>query len=943
MDSDVRERLGSALKGHYELGGEIGRGGMAIVYRARDLRHGRDVALKVLRPDVAQSVGADRFQNEVQLVARLTHPHIVPLHDSGDVDGLLYYVMPFVAGESLRERLSRDGTLPVLDAIRIAREVADALSHAHLHDVVHRDIKPENILLESGHAVVSDFGIARAISAASGAGITGIGVAIGTRHYMSPEQASGQAKLDGRSDIYSLGCVLFEMLAGRPPFADPGGRGQRSGSGSGAVTALGRARPSIPRHVLRALRTALAVDPSHRFTTAAEFTASLADAPTLREAVRRIVPQGRAAIIAGTAGIGVGIALALFSRHARPVLDPRRVMVFAFSGDGALSELAVGTSDAVRYGLDGTKYFQSRDGSRYAPAKMARDASPEALRAVAERFRAGFFVEGRLLDADSVRLFLNLHYTGTDSIVPKALAFAHGTTAWGIGLQVTVALLPVLSGSNVNLDVVRNRTPASVAAFLLGESSYRSARFDDAFNHYREAVRLDSGFAQAALKGAQAASWKRRSADARQLIAVALAHQATLTPEDLLLARGLEAYLAWRSDSAVRIFKEALDRDTDSPETWMALGEVYTPLLPRTASTDSLAKDAFERVRRLDPEFVPVIYHLFETAARERDIARARALLERLRASRADSTELLSSEVMLECISRSPSRVDWRGLATRLSVDPILDAARALTVGGLRQPACAEAAWTAALAYGTSPAQLWGALQGLQSTLLAQGRFDEVDALFQHDTVFPARLKQQMYILDEDAGATGAVSRQATTSAARLRSAFTADPTTMGTVSLWHLGVFQATHGRLADARMVRDTLAARAKRSGNRTDRAATTSLNARTALAGLDTNGAVLLLTALNPEAGKDSLTWDAFESFGSDRMLLAKLHFARRNYPAAQFYASLFDSPAPVWYATYLPSSLVLRLTTAEELGDYRMGERIRQRLRSLGREDLLTRRR
>src|SRR5437667_3304498 len=220
-DPDVAgpfDQLQAALADRYALERELGHGGMATVFLARDLRHGRLVAIKVLRPEIAAALGPERFLREIELAARLTHPHILPLHDSGTAQGSLYYVMPYVEGETLRERVEREGQLPLEQAVQIAREVADALSHAHSRDVVHRDIKPENILLEAGHAVVSDFGIARAITAAAGGNLTATGVAIGTPAYMSPEQASGQSQIDGRTDIYALGCMLYEMLAGDPPF-----------------------------------------------------------------------------------------------------------------------------------------------------------------------------------------------------------------------------------------------------------------------------------------------------------------------------------------------------------------------------------------------------------------------------------------------------------------------------------------------------------------------------------------------------------------------------------------------------------------------------------------------------------------------------------------------------------------------------------------------------
>ena len=215
------ERLQAALTSRYRIIRELGRGGMATVYLALDLKHERQVAVKVLRPVLAAALGPERFLREIQIAAVLAHPHILPLHDSGEADGFVYYVMPYVEGESLRDRLSREPQLPIGEAVRIASEVADGLAYAHRLGFVHRDIKPENILFMGGHAVLADFGVATAVGAASNPRLTETGLVVGTPAYMSPEQATGQQEVDGRSDTYGLACVLFEMLAGEAPFRAP--------------------------------------------------------------------------------------------------------------------------------------------------------------------------------------------------------------------------------------------------------------------------------------------------------------------------------------------------------------------------------------------------------------------------------------------------------------------------------------------------------------------------------------------------------------------------------------------------------------------------------------------------------------------------------------------------------------------------------------------------
>ena len=274
--TSLSSRLATALAGRYQIEREIGRGGMATVHLARDLRHGRWVAIKVLREELAAAVGAERFLEEIRVTASLQHPHILPLFDSGSAAGLVWYVMPFVEGETLRSRLARERRLAVEDAVQLVREMADALEYAHRHGVVHRDVKPENVLLQSGHALVADFGIALALENAGGARLTRTGITLGTPSYMAPEQAAGDRPIDARTDVYALGAVLHEMLAGESPLAaashqDLWGKSMMHAPAMSLATRRADVSPSLDA----AVRRALAREPDDRFPSAMAFAAAL--------------------------------------------------------------------------------------------------------------------------------------------------------------------------------------------------------------------------------------------------------------------------------------------------------------------------------------------------------------------------------------------------------------------------------------------------------------------------------------------------------------------------------------------------------------------------------------------------------------------------------------------------------------------------------------------
>jgi serine/threonine-protein kinase len=275
--SEQPERLTSALADRYRIERELGQGGMATVYLAEDLRHDRKVALKVLRPELGAILGGERFLQEIKVTASLQHPHILPLFDSGSADGLLFYVMPLVEGETLRERLDREKQLPVSEAVRIASEIAGALDYAHRRGVIHRDIKPENILLHDGRALLADFGIALAVRNAGGARLTETGLSLGTPHYMSPEQATGDRELDARTDVYAVGCVMYEMLTGAPPYTGPTAQAVITKLVTEDAPPVTDHRRAVPAYVADAVHLALEKLPADRFATAAEFVEALQD------------------------------------------------------------------------------------------------------------------------------------------------------------------------------------------------------------------------------------------------------------------------------------------------------------------------------------------------------------------------------------------------------------------------------------------------------------------------------------------------------------------------------------------------------------------------------------------------------------------------------------------------------------------------------------------
>jgi Tol biopolymer transport system component len=381
--TDTRSNLSTALSDRYRIERELGAGGMATVYLAEDLKHRRKVAIKVLKPELSAVIGAERFLREIQTIATLQHPHILGLIDSGEVNGTAHYVMPFVEGESLRDRLTREKQLPIADAIRIATEVAAALDYAHRHDVIHRDIKPENVMLHDGSALVTDFGIALAVSHAGGSRMTETGMSLGTPHYMSPEQAMGEREITARSDIYALGCVLYEMLTAEPPFEGATAQAIVARVLTESPRSLRPQRKSVPPHVEAAVLTALEKLPADRFETAKAFADALGD-PAYAGAsgsATRVIPSYAgssagsrtrqwpivAAVIAMVSAIvGLAAGWAVWHRPA-PAFPPTVLRYSMILPDSLALTDALGTPTA--YSSDGSVFaYSSRAGLmlRYA-------------------------------------------------------------------------------------------------------------------------------------------------------------------------------------------------------------------------------------------------------------------------------------------------------------------------------------------------------------------------------------------------------------------------------------------------------------------------------------------------------------------------------------------------------------------------------------------------
>ncbi|HVX89654.1 MAG TPA: protein kinase [Gemmatimonadales bacterium] len=653
---ELFDALAAHLTGRYTLERQIGEGGMATVFLAQDVKHHRPVAIKVLKPDLAATIGTERFLREIELAAGLQHPHIVPVYDSGAAGSHLYYVMPFIEGESLRDRLERDGRIPLAEALRLTGEAASALSYAHQHGIVHRDIKPENILLSGGHAVVTDFGIARAATRpAADARLTGIGIAIGTPAYMSPEQATGSEDVDGRADEYALACVFYEMMTGKQPFTGPnvqavitrhitGPRPKMSGSGEQVAPGPVAAKFDV------VLAKALAADPAERYDSVTGFSSALlAAAESGRTGVPRWVLGAAAALIVVAAGAGWFLA-----PRRSVVKGAERIAVMPFSVTGGDPLLGEGMVDLLSTNLGSVGGVQTAD-PRSILVQVKKHGGAAALDlegalAVGRAVDAGAVLLGSVVTAgDQVRLSATLY--GADG---ASLAQAQTSGA-------ADAVLPLVDSLSVALvrEIWKSREPVpslnvaglttgslvALRHYLTAEQFYRRAEWDSSIAAFTRATDADTTFALAYYRLAMALGWRGGfGSDANQAIETAnrLSDRLPARERSLVRAYRLFQHSDPSAADSMRAFLATHPHDADA---WNLLGESQyhsREIFPR-APAELYAP--FDSVLAIDPSLTPSLIHPMEIALFSHDSARYQRYLDLARAG-AGADERATFETM---------------------------------------------------------------------------------------------------------------------------------------------------------------------------------------------------------------------------------------------------------------------------------------------------------
>ena len=728
----VQEALSAALGDRYTIDRVLGRGGMATVYVAEDLRHKRQVAIKVLRPDVAAAIGAERFLREIAIAARLTHPHVLPLIDSGQAAGSLYYVMPYVRGETLRQRLVREQRLTLKVALAIARELGAGLDYAHREGFVHRDVKPENVLLADGHAVIADFGIARAIVQAGGDHVTEVGLAIGTPEYMSPEQAAGDRELDGRCDVYALACVIYEMLAGAPPFSGGSARAIIGKHLSEPPQPLRARRPDAPAVVEQALARALAKDPADRFATVAEFTTALDETrpgvvPSLVGKTRSIavLPFVNASADADNEYLSDGISDELINALTKVegLRIASRTSVFALKGKpqdiraiGALLGVSVVLEGTVRRSGDRLRITvqlsAAEDGRNLWSERYERKlddvfaVQDEIARTIVSTLRTTFLADiadptpqRYTHNLDAYSLYLKGRYCWnkrSQEGVLEAISFfrqaiehdsgyalAYSGLSDSYALQVDYRSVPVTEGYRLareyalkalDLDDTLPEAHTSLA-WVLHISDWD---WPGAMREYARALELNPGFATAHHWYSFLLLVNGQSEQAVMEALTAL----ELDPSSLSVRRGVGwlSYYTRRYEQALYHLRRAIAMNPTSEDTYRVLGLVLTQ-----QGAYAEAERAFREAITLSPDLsyaTAGVAHVLALSGRRREAEAIVAELEaRARERYVTPVALCIAHLGLRNVDQvfywlDRAYEDRRGWLTYMKVDPIFDPVR---------------------------------------------------------------------------------------------------------------------------------------------------------------------------------------------------------------------------------------------------------------------------
>jgi len=941
--------IGVALAGRYEILYELGHGGMAIVYAAADRQTGGLVAVKVMRPELALALGPERFTREVRVTAKLRHPGIVPLLDAGVHEGLPFYTMPLVSGETLGKRLGREQQLGLEDSLQIICELLDALGYAHESGILHRDIKPANILLSGGRALLADFGIARAMEF-DGERLTESGMAVGTTEYMSPEQAAAD-KIDQRSDLYSLACVLYEMLAGTPPFTGASAQAVRARHARDAMPSLQTVRPTVTTRLDAVVAKALAKVPADRFSTAREFRDALRHPELLLpdQATKPASRLSKRTLLALGAGVVAVVAAGMLWRGGvvgAGSLDAHRVVGFPLVAPPVVNGSSSAGEDVITLmggALDRQQSLRWEDGWRaltLAERNGKVGLTDKNMRRIARSVDAGWYLTGKIIGrGDSVDVVLELFDVAGDSVAARTRASGTAPDLWRVAIHSLNQLLPVLvPGTNAkDLEAAwADREPGAVASFLAGEAAFRRAHPADAVAHFRDAVRADTGFALAAVRGAQAATAAHRPADAQALLQHATGK--SMPPQYVEFTRGYIAYLAGSADSAVAAFRRAIAIDPELSAAYAQLGETYVHLVPDDLNSDAQADAAFATARNLDSSATHLLLHPIEIAWRRRDARAAAPLIARFLDAKPDSTSAEETRLVDACGRDGPTGVKWSD-AVRRDIQAVLVSAVVLGARGAQVP-CSLAAFRAVLT--TTGNATWtastiaarqAALIGEIGLLVAVSAPDSVRA---HVAAAVARGEGGASILMLGATVDSSFLREAAPVAARDSARFGADLANCSTLErCWILGAYHASLGHATQAATVARVINGRIATDSTGAARLYAAAANAHALLAGGDSAAARSAFRSVvsMPFPPGPKLAWDPIGGFGLERLRLAQLLLANHEDAAAMRVAATLDSPASAVFPLFLRASLAVRIAAATRLGQSGAVAQLRARLQSL----------